>query len=201
MNGNIGFGNDSIFACGNPTPRDAVDVFVWGFNLTEGTTLRPYIPATSAAVTTANESVYATLPANAPALASVEATFDAPVAWSADSYLMSVWKDANNRLDAFVDTASANKLSCTFVVAGTSYTGLSASGVSTSATHRISCSYAGGNVVACVDGTCNSTAQSFTLFSGATRVYLGNSSSGASQLSPMPILKGVKADPNPYKFR
>jgi hypothetical protein len=178
-----------------------VDVFVWGFNLTDGTSLRPYIPATSAAVTTAAESVYATLPANAPALASVEATFDAPAAWSASSFVMSVWKDANNRLDAFVDTASANKLSCTFVVGGTSYTGLSASGVSTSATHRVSCSYAGGNVVACVDGACNSTAQSFTLFSGATRVYLGNSSGGASQLSPMPILKGVKADPNPSKFR
>jgi hypothetical protein len=197
---------NAFLGCDVPTlggacAQTGMDVLIWGANFTTGTSLRPYIPATSAAVTTASESVYATLPANAPALASVEATFDAPASWTASSYIMSVWKDASNRLDAFVDTAAGNKLSCTFVVGGTSYTGLSTSGVSTSATHRVSCSYAGGNVVACVDGTCNSTAQSFTLFSGATRVYLGNSSSGASQLSPMPILKGVKADPNPSKFR
>jgi hypothetical protein len=185
----------------NPGNTGAADVFIWGANATPGSTLRPYIPATNTTVTTAAESVYATLPPNAPALASVEATFDAPAAWAANSFVMSVWKDANNQLDAFVDTTQSNKLSCTFVVSGTSYTGLSASGVSTSATHRVSCSYAGGTVIACVDGACNSTAQAFALFSGATRVYLGNSSGGASQLSPMPILKGVKADPNPYKFR
>jgi len=162
--------------------------------------VRPYIPATSAAVTTANEVPYLTL-TSAPALNSIEAIIDTPATYAASAAIAEVYKDASNYTRAYVKTADSNKLACNFVVGDASNEGLSAGAISANASHRLSCSYDGTNVIACVDGTCNSTARSFSNFSGATRVYLGTASATGAEINPSPVIKGVKADPSPTRFR
>lgn len=179
---------------------DTGTTYVWGCNLTPGSSLRPYIPATSAAVTTAAEVPYLTL-TNAPALNSIEATVSLPATFATTARVMSVYKDATNAFDMYVDTTAANKLNCLATVGGVTYSGLSTAGVTASTTQRLSCSYDGTSVIACIDGTCNSTARAFTMFSAATRVYLGTYATTGAEINPSPVIKGVKADPSPTRFR
>lgn len=179
---------------------DTGTIYVWGCNVTPGSSLRPYIPATSAAVTTAAEVPYFTL-TNAPALNSIEVTVDTPASYAATARVMSVYKDATNAFDMYVDTTAANKLNCLATVGGVTYSGLSSGAVSASASHRLSCSYDGTSVIACVDGACNSTARSFTMFSAATRVYVGSYATTGAEINPTPVIKAVKADPNGARFR
>lgn len=179
---------------------DTGTIIVWGCNVTPGSSLRPYIPATSASVITDAEVPYFTL-TNAPALNSIEATYDQPAAITTNQRVLQLHKDANNTLAMYLDPGySPAKLVCYWTVGGINYPGVGPSS-SNSATHRGSCSYDGTNVIACVDGVCNSTAQSFTNFSGATRMYLGAYFSTGFELSPTYVLKGVKADNNSARFR
>lgn len=179
---------------------DTGTVIVWGCNVTPGSSVRPYTPATSAAVTTAAEVPYLTL-TNAPALNSIEATASFPATFAATARVMSVYKDANNAFDMYVDTTASNKLNCLATVGGVTYSGLSTAGVTASTTQRLSCSYDGTSVIACIDGTCNSTARAFTMFSAATRVYLGTYATTGAEINPSPVVTGVKADPSASRFR
>ena len=197
----MGIGCVNVATLSGSSNTGVADVQVWGANDTNTPNLRPYILATTSAVTTGAEVPYFAL-TNAPALNSFHLTFDAPTSYTGSTpYLASLYKDANNRSEMYVDTASSNKLTCTFVAGGGSYTGLSSAGVSVGASHAVSCSYDGTNVIACVDGTCNSTARSFTQFSGATRFYIGVYSGGTAQMGPQPVIKYVAADTSPTRFR
>lgn len=178
---------------------DTGTVYVWGCNVTPGSSVRPYIPATSAAVTTAAEVPYFTL-TSAPALLSHEVTVDTPAAFATYAYFASFYSAGANRTEMYVGAAS--NLECDFIVGGVAYAGLSSGAIPTSTKGvRLSCSYDGTNVVACVNGSCNSTARSFTQFSGATRVYVGAAYTTGFEANPTPVIKGVKADPNGARFR
>ena len=196
----MGVGCVNVATASGSSDTGVADVLAWGANDTNTSALRPYIPATTAAVTTGAETAYLTL-TSAPTLNSIEATVDTPAAYATAAKVVELYKDANNHLDVYVATASGNKLACNYVVGGVSYEGLSTGSVSASASHRLSCSYDGTNVIACVDGVCNSTAKAFTNFSAATRVYLGTADTTGAEINPTPILKAVRADPNPGRFR
>lgn len=187
---------------GVSTTRAASRVALWGANCTAGTSLRPYIPATTAAVTTGAEVTYFTL-TSAPALKSLSVTVDTPTSFPSNARLMEVYKAGTDLNDMLIDTAGGNKLWCYYVVGGVTYQGKSAGAVATGTKGVVlSCSYDGTNVVACVNGTCTSTAQSFTLFSGATKLYVGTvSATTGFEANPMQVIKYVAADPSPTRFR
>ena len=179
------------------TTRADTRVALWGANCTAGTSLRPYIPATTAGVTTGAEVTYFTL-SNAPALASSTITIDTPASMGGTPRLWNIYKDANNQLIAYANGA----LYCWYVVGGVGYKGASAGPIPLSTKGvKLSCSYDGTNVIACINGTCTSTARSFTLFSGTTKLSIGNQYGGSGQANPMPVIKYVAADPSPTRFR
>lgn len=175
----------------------AADVQVWGANMTAGPTLRPYIPATSSGVTTGTEVATVTL-SGAPALNSVDLTIDTPTSMGSTPYLLNLYKDANNQLIMYANSS----LYCWYLVGGVGYTGSSVAGIPLSTNDvRLSCSYDGTNVIACVNGSCTSTARSFTMFTGATKLAIGEQYAGGFESNPMPVIKNVRADPNPGRFR
>lgn len=175
----------------------AADVQVWGANMTAGPTLRPYIPATSSGVTTGTEVATVTL-SGAPALNSVDLTIDTPTSMGSTPRLLNLYKDANNQLIMYANSS----LYCWYLVGGVGYTGSSVAGIPLSTNDvRLSCSYDGTNVIACVNGSCTSTARSFTMFTGATKLAIGEQYAGGFESNPMPVIKNVRADPNPGRFR
>lgn len=176
---------------------DTGTIHVWGCNVTPGSSLRPYIPATSAAVTTAAEVPYFTL-TNAPALNSIEVTVDTPASFTGKTILTAT-KDASNFVQLYVPTG---KLGCFYYVGAVGYEGQSAGSIPANALGvRLSCSYDGTNVIACVNGTCTSTAKTFTNIVGMTKLYVGSYSSTGFEFNPTPVIKSVKADTNGARFR
>lgn len=200
--GALSASTNCFIGCDTPTLGSAcsqtgLDVLIWGFNATLGNTLRPYIPATTAAVTTGAEVTHFTL-TNAPALASSTITVDTPASMGSTPRLWHIYKDANNQLIAYANSL----LYCWYIVGGVSYTGASAAGIPLSTKGvKLSCSYDGTNVIACVNGSCNSTAKSFTLFTGATKFAVGEQYGGGFEANPMQTIKYVAADTSPTRFR
>jgi hypothetical protein len=195
----IGCNNDTANYTG-ATNTGVADVLVWGVNLTPGSSVRPYIPATSASVTTSAEVPYLTL-TSAPSLNSFEVTLDTPAVFATNAHVLTLSKDASNAIEMY-NSSGLDRLNCFFYVGAVTFEGNSSIPIPKStAGVRLSCSYDGTNVIACVDGTCNSTARSFTNFSGATKLYVGAYSSVSFETNPSPVIKGVKADPSPTRFR
>lgn len=201
---NFGFANSShaLECSGDTTPKSAVDVFLWGAQAEVGAYVTSYIPTTSAAVTTAAEAPYLTLNAPAPALNGIEATVDTPASFVANARVMTVYKDGANQVEMYVRTSFSNTLGCFYYVGGSVYEGASVLAVPASTSGvRLSCSYDGTNVIACVNGACNSTAHSFSMFSDAIRIYVGAYVSTGYELNTSPVIHSVRADPSPTRFR
>lgn len=183
--------------CGNNRTQPS-DVLIWRVNSTNTARVFPSVEATSATVNSAASVGYLAV-STARALASAEASVASGTAYLANMHLWSIWQDANNYSYAKTSGVTPATVTCGYVVGGSSYTGATTGNLAASATSRVSCSYDGTNVRACLDGTCNETARAFTLFATPTRIYVGADIAGANQTTG--TIAGLRADVAPGRFR
>lgn len=104
--------------------------------------------------------------------------------------VMRIYKDANNYAEGYVD--STGHLVCAWVVGGSTYSTTTSGTLSTNAWSNLQCKYDGVDVSSCINGTCATSPETFSGFTGASTVYIGASNSTGSELDG--LIKNVCFD-------
>lgn len=189
----FGLGCINDAAITGSTNTGAVDVLVWGGDSEPGTYATSYIPTAGSAAMRSEDTDGTTKPSFVPG--SVAATtLAAPTAsgvifavGSATDGVYGQWQNATTQFGCVYKVAGVAKSS---VVTGT----INAKPL----TNRVSCSYDGTNVTACLNGTCTAAAFAFTP-AATTATEFGNYYSAGFALDG--IVSTYCEDPSPSRCR